>query len=77
MVINDLNLPSIGFIRAKLLAGGGYVLEVHPPGPGPLAGAEPATMIELEVDEAELRRIVDLAPHLIAAPRRWGETLAY
>lgn len=78
MVINGLDLPCIGFIRAKPLGDGEhYTLAIHPPGPGPLAGAEPATMIELEVSKAELCRIAGLAPHLIAKPvvdmaRNWS-----
>jgi hypothetical protein len=70
MVINGLNLPSIGFMRAKQLGGAGrYTLAVYPPGQGALAGVGRATMVELEVDEVELRRIIRVAPHLIAAPR--------
>ena len=66
MVINGINLPSIGFIRLKASSESGrYQLEVYPPSPGPLAGVEPATMIELMVDEAELRHIRRVAPHLI------------
>lgn len=65
MIINGKNLPSIGMIRAKPIGDGErYELTIYPPGPGPLAGAEPATMIEIEVDEAELRRIDRVAPHL-------------
>ena len=71
MVINGLNLPSIGFMRAKPMPGNAplYTLAVYPPGPGGLAGANPATMIELKVDEAEVRRIIRAAPHLVVAPR--------
>lgn len=69
MVINGRHLPSIGFIRAKPIGDGArYTLVIYPPGPGPLAGAEPATMIEIEVDAAELRRIDRVAPHL-----RWSD----
>lgn len=75
MIINGMNLPSIGLIRVKPIGDGErYTLVIYPPpGPGPLAGAEPATMIELEVDRQEVQRIDRLAPHLLA--RRWyGDT---
>ncbi|MEO0062263.1 MAG: hypothetical protein RLZZ08_823 [Pseudomonadota bacterium] len=66
MIINGKNYPSIGLIRAKPIDGGArYELTIFPPGPGPLAGAEPATMVEVEVDEAEMRRIDRSAPHLL------------
>lgn len=67
MVINGINLPSIGFIRAKPIGDGGRVtLTVFPPGAGPLAGAGAATIIEVDVDEEEVRRISEMAPHLLA-----------
>lgn len=70
MIINGRNLPSIGLIRAKPIgAGARYILTIHPPGPGPLAGAEPATMIEVEVDDAEVQRIERAAPHLLATSK--------
>lgn len=66
MIINGKNYPAIGLIRAKPIGdGGGYMLTIHAPGPGPLVGAEPATMVEIEVDEAEMRRIDRVAPHLL------------
>ncbi len=69
-MIEGRNLPSIGFIRAKPHpCGGRYTLVIYPPGPGPLAGSEPATMIEIDVEAAEVRRITNVAPHLIASPR--------
>jgi hypothetical protein len=74
MVIKGHNLPSIGLIRAKPHGDGRYTLVIFPPGPGPLAGAEPATMIELEVDKAELERIVRVAPHLLTAKVAWQFT---
>lgn len=71
MVINGLNLPSIGFMRAKPSGDGDrYTLAIYPPGQGALAGVGRATMLELEIDEAELRRIIRVAPHLIAMPKR-------
>ena len=76
MLINGMNLPSIGLIRAKPIGDGArYTLVIYPPpGPGALAGAEPATMIEIEVDRWEVQRIDRVAPHLLA--RRWyGDTL--
>ena len=67
MIINGKNYPSIGLIRPKAIGDGSrYMLTIFPPGPGPLAGAEPATMVEIEVDKAELRRIDRLAPHLVS-----------
>ena len=42
------------------------MLTIYPPGPGALAGAGAATMVEIEVDEAELKRIGRVAPHLLA-----------
>ena len=65
MIIKGINLPSIGFIRAKDIGGQCYLLSIYPVGPGPLAGVEPATMLEVEVDEGEVRRIRCLAPHLL------------
>lgn len=67
MVIDGLNLPSIGFIRAKPLATGGFALAIYPPGPGALAGVAPATVLELVVSDAEVERIAKVAPHLITA----------
>ena len=66
MVIDGFNLPSIGFIRAKPLATGGYTLAIYPPGPGPLAGVAPATVLEIQVSDAEVCRITRAAPHLIS-----------
>jgi len=70
MVINGMNLPSIGLIRAKPIGDGErYTLAIYPPpGPGALAGAEPATMIEMEADRQEVLRIERVAPHLLSAP---------
>ena len=75
MIINGMNLPSIGLIRAKPIGEGArYTLIIYPPpSPGSLAGAEPATMIEIEVDKLEVQRIDRVAPHLLAH-RRLGET---
>ena len=75
MIINGMNLPSIGLIRAKPIGEGArYTLIIYPPpGPGPLAGAEPATMIEIEVDKQEVQRIDRVAPHLLAR-RSYGDT---
>lgn len=69
MVINGIDLPCIGLIKTKRLPNGRYELEVHPPTSGPLAGADGATMMEIEVDVAEVRRIDRVAPHLLS--RRW------
>jgi hypothetical protein len=66
MIINGHDFPSIGMIRAKPVGDGArYTLAIYPPGSGPLAGAEPATMVEIEVDEEEVRRIDRAAPHLL------------
>jgi hypothetical protein len=43
-------------------------LEVHPETPGPLMGAGGATMMEIEVDVEEVRRIARVAPHLLSQP---------
>ena len=67
MVIDGLNLPSIGFIRAKPLATGGFALAIYPPGSGALAGVAPATVLELVVGDAEVERITRVAPHLISS----------
>jgi hypothetical protein len=70
MFIGGFDLPCIGFIRSKPHpCGGRYTLVIYPPGPGPLAGAEPATMVEIEVGASEVRRIENVAPHLINLPR--------
>ena len=74
MVIKGYILPNIGLIRAKPHGDGRYTLVIFPPGPGPLEGAEPATMIELEVDKAELERIRRAAPHLLTAKTAWQVT---
>ena len=66
-MIDGLQLPSIGFIRAKPLATGGFVLAIYPPGSGALAGVAPATVLELVVGEAEVERITRVAPHLISS----------
>lgn len=67
MIINGKNYPNIGFIRAKPIGEGArYTLTIYPPGPGPLAGAEPATMVEVEVDKAEVQRIDRQASHLLS-----------
>lgn len=69
MIINGKNYPSIGLIRPKTIGDGSrFTLTIYPPGPGPLAGAEPATMIEVEVDRAEVRRIDKVAQHLLSRP---------
>lgn len=73
MNIEGRILPDIGFMRAKQIDDTDrYTLIVYPPGAGPLAGAEPGTMIELEVSEAEVRRIDRVAPHL-----RWADRPAF
>lgn len=70
MFIAGHDLPSIGFIRAKPHPCGRlYTLSIYPPATGALAGSEPATMIELDTGVAEVRRIAEVAPHLIATPR--------
>ena len=66
MFIGGLDLPSIGLIRPKVLCDGSYVLTIYPPGPGALAGAGAATIVEIVVDEAEVDRIGLVAPHLLA-----------
>ena len=68
MVIDGMNLPSIGFIRPKELENGRFELTIYPAGPGALAGAGAATMMEIEVDAAEVDRIALVAPHLLASP---------
>lgn len=72
MIIKGMNLPCIGLIRAKPSGDGArYTLIIYPPpGPGPLAGAEPATMIEIEVGMREVQRIDRVAPHLFAKGNR-------
>jgi hypothetical protein len=66
MIINGHDFPSIGLIRAKPIGNRErFTLTIYPPSPGPLAGAEPATMVEIEVDEDEVRRIDRAAPHLL------------
>lgn len=61
--------PSIGLIRAKPIGDGErYTLVIYPPGAGPLAGTGGATMVEIIVGDAEVRRIDRVAPHLLARP---------
>ncbi|MDX5983705.1 hypothetical protein [Sphingomonas echinoides] len=66
MFIGGHDLPCIGLIRPKELGDGRVMLTIYPPGPGALAGAGAATMVEIVVDEAEVERIGDVAPHLLA-----------
>jgi hypothetical protein len=73
MIIAGIDLPCIGLIKAKRLPSGRYELEVHPQTPGPLAGADGATMMEIEVDVEEVRRIARVAPHLLSQPMFGGK----
>ena len=66
MFIGGHDLPCIGLIRPKELCDGRVMLTIYPPGPGALAGAGAATMVEIVVAEAEVRRIEETAPHLMA-----------
>lgn len=71
MIINGLNFPSIGIIRAKPnRENDRYVLTIYPPEGGQLVGVEPATMVEIEVGKSEFERIGRVAPHLVA--RSWS-----
>lgn len=63
MVIAGIELPCIGLIKVKRLSDRRFELEIHPQIPGPLAGADGATMMEMDVDVAEVRRIARAAPH--------------
>jgi len=71
MIVNGMNLPSIGLIRATPIGDGmRYTLFIYPaPGAGPLIGGEPATLVEIVVDKLEVQRIDRVAPHLLA--RGW------
>jgi hypothetical protein len=71
MIIDGMELPSIGYIRVKPprkeLGERLFTLIIWPPGPGPLAGADGATELELYVEADEVKRICCVAPHLISA----------
>jgi hypothetical protein len=73
MIIDGMELPSIGFIRVKPprkeLGERLFTLIIWPPGPGPLAGADGATELELYVEADEVKRICSVAPHLISAAK--------
>lgn len=64
MIIAHKNFPSIGHIRVKPLDGR-HRLTIYPPTfPGALMGWEPASHVEIIVDDGELRRLENMAPHL-------------
>lgn len=73
MMIDGIDLPSIGYIRVKPprkeLGERLFTLIVWPPGPGLLAGADGATELELSVEADEVKRICQVAPHLISAAK--------
>ena len=72
MIIAQKNYPCIGHIRVRPL-GRRYSLTIYPPpGPGALMGSEPATFVEVDVGDCELRRIENQAPHLFLGARRRG-----
>ncbi len=68
MIINGTDFPNIGRIRAKKLPGTVplWELTIHPPTQGPLQGHEPASFVEVVVEQVEAERIERAAPHLMS-----------
>lgn len=70
MNIKGISFPCIGHIFAKPLPDSDdWLLEIHPPTPGPLMGHEPAWAVELTVSTSEAERVDRLAPHLVTGVR--------
>lgn len=68
MIINGINFPNIGNIRAKTLPNTeDWQLTIYPPTRGPLMGHEPAVAVEVRASAKEVQRIDCVAPHLISS----------